>query len=164
MKKVFKKIISLFKKTEPSRKRIMRKTRGQSFVEFAITLPLLLMLLASVVEYGFMLNYYLSMLDATRTAARFYSGLDPFQADHVTDNMVFYNQVAVMVQDGMNPLIATPGYVGRTIPLDPLLDDIIVSVYGIEGNTVYSHPDSGPYHFYSNGVNNSIFNAKLLGG
>jgi len=55
--------------------------RGQSLVEIAIALPVLLILLSGMVEFGFMLNYYLSLLDATREAARLYSNFDPFLRD-----------------------------------------------------------------------------------
>ena len=34
-------------------------------------LPILLMLLSGVIEFGFMLNYYLDVIDATRETARF---------------------------------------------------------------------------------------------
>ena len=75
-----------------------RKSKAQSLTEFAITLPVLFILLSGVVEYGFALNYYLSLLDATREAARFYSNSDPFLRDTnrniVGDNTLFYGGAA----------------------------------------------------------------------
>ena len=41
-----------------------RKPRGQSLVEFTLMLPILLMLLSGVIEYGFMLNLYLDIIDS----------------------------------------------------------------------------------------------------
>ena len=51
--------------------------RGQSFVELAIVLPLLLFLLIAFVEVGAIVYAYLSMLDVAREAARFASEHDP---------------------------------------------------------------------------------------
>lgn len=47
------------------------KTRGQSMVELALLFPVLLILLSGAIEFGFILNEYLSLMDAARNAARF---------------------------------------------------------------------------------------------
>jgi hypothetical protein len=47
-----------------------RGERGQSLVELAFTLPVLLLLLAGVVEVGNALNAYMSVVDAARDGAR----------------------------------------------------------------------------------------------
>jgi len=110
-----------------------RKPWGQSLVEVAIAFPLLIMLFSGMVEFGFMLNTYLSLLDATRQTARFYSNINPFTSidesttpPTILDDMDFYNGIAGMVRDILAP------------PDDPLArrivfnssrgDDIIVSV------------------------------------
>jgi len=51
--------------------------KGQSFVELAALLPVLLILLAGMIEIGAYGNDYMNTLDATREAARFGSNLDP---------------------------------------------------------------------------------------
>ena len=45
-------------------------------VETALLFPVLLIVLSGMVEFGFMLNDYLSIMDATRNAARFSSDSD----------------------------------------------------------------------------------------
>ena len=80
MQKAVQRVFSLFIKTSPPRKGHLRKTRGQSLVEVAIAFPILIILFSGVVEFGFIINYYLSLLDATRDAARLYSSGDPFDA------------------------------------------------------------------------------------
>ena len=50
-----------------------RHTRAQSLVETAILLPFLLLILSGLIEFGFLLNRYLVLLDAVRNAARFSS-------------------------------------------------------------------------------------------
>lgn len=64
-----------------------KKNSGQSFVEFALTLPLLLMLLSGLVEFGFILNYYLALVDATREVSRITSNWD--HTDEI-DGVTFY--------------------------------------------------------------------------
>lgn len=54
-----------------------RERRGQSLVEVTLFLPLLLMMLAGLIEFGFALNQYLNTLDAAREGARFSSDGDP---------------------------------------------------------------------------------------
>lgn len=54
-----------------------KKTRGQSLVEVTLLMPILLMMLAGLVEFGFALNQYLNTLDAAREAARYSSDGDP---------------------------------------------------------------------------------------
>ena len=78
MQKVLQRISSFFIKPNPPRKRKGRKTRAQSLVEVAIAFPLLLMLFSGMVEFGFMLNTYLSLLDATRQTARYLANSNPF--------------------------------------------------------------------------------------
>ncbi|MDW8326983.1 MAG: TadE/TadG family type IV pilus assembly protein, partial [Anaerolineales bacterium] len=53
------------------------KSRGQSLLELAIFLPLLLMLLGGLIEFGFALNEYVNLVEATREAARFGVDQDP---------------------------------------------------------------------------------------
>ena len=66
-----KKITSVYKKRANS--------RGQSLVELALVLALLLFMVIAIIEYGFMLNNYLNILDAGREAARAGSLIDPFR-------------------------------------------------------------------------------------
>lgn len=143
-----------------------RRTRAQSLVEFAIALPVILLLFSGVIEFGFALNYYLSLLDATRESARFYSNLDPFNAD-MTDNMDFYANAAAMVRANLDPQVVNPSYQGRRIALDPHADDVIVTVYSASGGNVVRYPTSGPYHLYNNYspiFTNTDIEARLVSG
>ncbi len=53
------------------------KERGQSFLETALFLPLLLLLIAGMVEVGAYALNYLILLDASREGARYGANLDP---------------------------------------------------------------------------------------
>jgi Flp pilus assembly protein TadG len=46
------------------------RTEGQAFVEFAIVLPLLVMLVMGIAQFGLAFHNYLSITDATRVGAR----------------------------------------------------------------------------------------------
>lgn len=48
----------------------LRNEKGQSLVEFAILLPFLLLLLMGILEFGIMLNSYLTINNSAREGAR----------------------------------------------------------------------------------------------
>jgi hypothetical protein len=48
-----------------------KKEKAQGMVEFALTLPLLLMLFFGIIEFGRLLFYYSGIVTATREAARY---------------------------------------------------------------------------------------------
>lgn len=51
--------------------KILRNQKGQSLVEFSIILPLLLLIIMGIVEFGMMLNSYLTLNNAARDGARY---------------------------------------------------------------------------------------------
>jgi hypothetical protein len=122
MKKIFFAISRIYK---AGKKRI----RGQSIVEFAILLPLLLMLLSSLIEFGFIVNEYLDLIDTTRETARFLSDNSPFtdptskayRADFYTDGAA-----------EMSNTLDRAGWIN----LDTSGDDLVISVFSISGDTV----------------------------
>ncbi|MBL8050478.1 MAG: pilus assembly protein [Anaerolineales bacterium] len=146
-------------RTPVNHRGIWRKTKAQSLVEFAITLPIVLLLLSGVVEFGFALNYYLSVLDASRQAARWGSNLDPFNTNG-TDNYTFYSNVAAEARYNLDPRVVNPSYEGRRIVLDPAIDDVVVTVFSVNGTTVTRYPTAGSYRLYGNVT--PIFNATTI--
>ena len=48
----------------------LKSSRGQAMVEMALILPVLLMLILSIVEFGLVFNHYLTLQNASREAAR----------------------------------------------------------------------------------------------
>ncbi len=65
----------------------MMKTKneqGQTMVEFAVVLPIMLMLLFAIIQFGIAFNNYITITDAARAAARKAAvsreALDPVQA------------------------------------------------------------------------------------
>lgn len=112
-------------------------SRAQSMVEFAIALPVLILLLTGMVEFGFMLNTYLSIQDAARTTARRYSTINPFNADG-TDNPAFYQNAAEYTIELLAPA-GDPNT--RQIIMDPTRDNILISLIGVDVDES-TNPDS----------------------
>ena len=50
--------------------KILKNQKGQSLVEFAIILPILLLLLFGIAEFGMMLNSYLTIQNVAKEGAR----------------------------------------------------------------------------------------------
>jgi hypothetical protein len=157
MQKARKGLFSLFKKTNPLRKLNKRKSRAQSLVEVAIAFPLLIMLFSGMVEFGFMLNTYLSLLDATRQEARALANSTPFtsidEATHtIVDDMAFYNVAVQGLLDILNPPTDPRA---RHIILNSTRDDIVISVLRVNvsdsTNTITSlerFPQGQPHPYY----------------
>ncbi len=137
MKKVFTKLF-LHQDAQPRK----TKSPGQSLVEFAVALPLLVGILVAMMEFGFILNFYLSLLDATRGAARYASLANPLDVNG-NDDMNYYITTATLVQNELDPPNTTEG---RRLILDPATDGVIVTVYCVEGGVATRYPDTGSYN------------------
>jgi Flp pilus assembly protein TadG len=55
-------------KTPPIRR--LRRSEGQTMVEFALVLPILCLLLFGVIQFGIVFNNYVDLTDAVRAGAR----------------------------------------------------------------------------------------------
>ena len=143
-----------------AKKENKRKTRGQSLVEVALSFPLLLILLSGVAELGFMLNFYLSLVDASREVARLYSNFDH-------EDSSFYESAAEQVIAILEP--SDTNDTTRKVKIyENLIDpeknhdnEIIISVYSISGGNatlLNEHHWSGRQvsHFSVSEVNNLI--------
>lgn len=143
-------------KNVPHKTGSTRKAKAQSMVEFAILLPVLIMLFSGMVEFGFMLNSYLSLLDATRQAARLYSNTTPFYLDTATntieDDLNFYLDCAQSAVDILAPPTDPDA---RRIVLDPTRDDVVISVLSVSIDaapdpdvisTIVRHPEGSLYY------------------
>ncbi len=149
------------------------KSKGQSLVEIAIAFPIIIMMLSGLVEFGFMLNYYLSLLDSTREAARIFSNFTPFEDGYILtprdctcsvtncpneesgdridadcDKNSFYQGTAGMVLDNLQPRSAAD--TSRRIILNSATDDVVVSVFSVSSSTVTRFPSAGEYRWFNN--------------
>lgn len=154
---------NLFLVIKNQSKSFSQKTKAQSMVEFAISLPILIILFSGMVEFGFMLNTYLSLQDATRAAARYYANSAPFKIENegtpsevIVDDEDFYPNVANFV---INTLAPTDYVTARQIPVDPSRDNILVSVISVDVDetltppaisTITRHPDGAEFYYHYN--------------
>jgi hypothetical protein len=112
-------------------------SKGQAFVELALIVLLLMLLVAGIAEFGVLLNRYLNILDGAREAARFGANYDPFaacvaggtvDADGICSE--FYDNVAKEATDVIKPLL-----------LDTTLkDDVVISIFVLANNNFCRYP------------------------
>jgi hypothetical protein len=132
------------------------KTSGQSFVELALAIPLILILLAGVVEVAFFIFTYLNLLDLTREAARFASARDYRKSDisdpsglplsACTDDELhfYYDTACFFIDEDLNPYI----------PLsESNFDDVTISVFVVNNDTIsqrYPIAEGGVWSLFNN--------------
>ena len=107
--------------------------RGQSMVEMALAFPILLLILAGTLEVGKYFNDYLTILDATREAARYAADGDIILALEPSLNCDdnFYHQAACLALQNI-----------YGISFNEQTDDIVVSAMSIDatGQVVARYP------------------------
>lgn len=132
--------------------------KGQSLVEFAVMLPLLLVLFLGVVEVVIFVGNYINLIDLTREAARYASTNDPFEQSSITgdldcsttDSSNFYYDTSCV----FSPLAGSPtctqaqwcnGF-NSNETFNSATDDILVTVFTVTDNLVTDHwPATGPW-------------------
>ncbi len=108
-------------------------SNGQSLLELALFFPVLLMLLSGVTEFGFLLNTFLNLINGPRELARYAVAQNPFNGTgFINDNSDFYTEIA------REALLALAPY-----SLDPARDDVIISVFTINGEQISRYPNEG---------------------
>lgn len=112
---------------------IGRLSRGQSMVEFALILPLLVAFLFGIIELGILLNVYIGMTNMAREGARAgsvyqYTGTAPTnsgtldtQAAPIDQQRLLY--ISSVITTTVNPIISpTTLTVTVTYPTTPITD------------------------------------------
>lgn len=105
------------------------KGRGQSLVELALLFPVLLIVLSGLMEFGFLLNDYLSLMDAARNGARFSSDSLYTSSDSIMDcatTQDFFRQTACAVNQELSR--EQPNIAVDTTEHD----DIVISVFRVK--------------------------------
>ncbi|NOR90628.1 MAG: hypothetical protein GQ524_10290 [Anaerolineales bacterium] len=124
-----------------------KKSRGQSIVEFMVLLPLLVMMLSGLIEFGFMLNFYLDLIDGAREIARFGANLDPLEADDgimdCVNSTYFYRLLPCMADQVLS----------EQVVLNPATDDLVISAIAAAGGSVTLRlPDADGWSYKGNHV------------
>jgi len=157
------------------------ESSGQSFIELALILPVILIMLAGMVEVAFTMFAYLTALDLTREAARFASGRDykiqePASAasgyDYCTDDFLHYyfDTACFFTDDELNPFLEFDS---------AKFDDVTISVMTVASSVITERHDWSLYSdnwqkdcdgnvvrttpFFSNAAIQSDFSANAPG-
>jgi Flp pilus assembly protein TadG len=136
---------------------LFHRRQGQSFVEFALAIPILILSLLGAIELAFVFASYLNFLDLSREAARFASVRDPFSITSLGDSNCstqasfnFYYDTTCIFSPLPDSSLCTDatfcnGFNSYTA-LNPATDDVIVSVFTVTANQVTNTwPAAGPY-------------------
>jgi hypothetical protein len=129
----------------------IREHSGQSLVELALILPLVLLMLAGMVEVAFGMFAYLTALDLTREAARFasvrnYDELNPGNDLHPpayvanaasacndSELHYYYDTACFFTDPDLNPFLEFN---------EAKYDDLVITVFTVADNAVSDrHPD-----------------------
>lgn len=106
--------------TDPHR-RPSQRARAQSFLELALVLPVLLIMLLGLVEVAIFIGRYLDVLDLTREVAR-----QAAREERFDNPTAFFN-------DTFSYLTPPPTGLNSYIVIDPAVDDVVVSVFDLRG-------------------------------
>ena len=132
--------------------------KGQSFVELALILPILIVMLLGIAEVSMFIGRYLDLLDLTREAAREASIDDPFALEvGVPSNQVttligekdcsaadnsqvnFFYKAACYFSPPSDGVCQNAKFCrgfNRYVDFDLSEDDVVISAYTISGNTI----------------------------
>ena len=133
-----------------------KSQKGQSFVELSLVIIFLMIFVAGIVEFGFMLNNYLNLVDASREAVRYSSNFDPFipgctdHSDSSCWDENFFNQTFQLTEDVLAPLVldSSKG------------DDIVVSFFSVADGVYIRYPNEEGKSRYLNQVS-KLSNAEI---
>lgn len=135
-----------------------KKEKAQSFVELALVLPIILLILLGVIEVSFFISRYLDVMDLTREAARFASIRDPnfLWANPSCSNpsqFNFYYHTACIFSPPAGAAVCTdPNFCNGLNPLvylNPATDDVVIEVILITGSQTVDHIYPEPNHYWA---------------
>jgi TadE-like protein len=140
-----------------------KREKGQSFVELSLIVIFLMIFVAGIVEFGFMLNNYLNLVDASREAVRYSSNFDPFLpgcTDHTSASCLdtqFFEDTVTLTRDVLRPLEldASAG------------DDIVVTFFSVGDGVFLRFPNAQGWAANSNQVSklsNAVIQSRLDSG
>ncbi|MDZ4763456.1 MAG: TadE/TadG family type IV pilus assembly protein [Chloroflexota bacterium] len=107
--------------------RSLEKRKGQTLAEFALTLPILLLLIFGIIEFGRIFQAWVTLQNAARAAARYATTGQYDEASYAMD-LNYYPAIAAA---GGNPAVPS----GDVLSIVPCVgnDDISTTVYPLAG-------------------------------
>lgn len=134
----------LIKTPSAGGKKSSSELHGQSLVEFTLMLPVVLMMLSGLIEFGFALNYYLDLIDAARETARFAANDDPIRDDATGNpmdpNPGFYDRAQDLAKQSLDSAsdgrIEWPEFAPEPFDCSDIHGDVVLSAFSVLGDTV----------------------------
>jgi hypothetical protein len=118
-----------------------KNEKGQSFVELTLVVVFLMIFVAGIVEFGFLLNNYLNLVDASRESVRYSSNFDPFLPNGDLDTQ-FFEDTITLTRDVLMP-----------VELDAAAgDDIVVTFFSVADGYYQRYPNEQGWAANSNKV------------
>ncbi len=107
-------------------------------------MPIMLLLLSGVIEFGFVLNYYLDIIDAARETARFAANDDPIRDDATGNpldpNPGFYDRAQDLAKQSLSAAsdgrIEWPEFAPEPFDCSDIHGDIVLSAFAVAGGVV----------------------------
>ncbi|MGI5852115.1 MAG: TadE/TadG family type IV pilus assembly protein [Caldicoprobacterales bacterium] len=109
----------------------IRNRKGQTTVEFALILPVLLLLIFAIIEFGFILNAYVTVVSAAREGARYGIVDETLEYDEIRQRVKDYAGILDPDNFGTIGVERDKDKLTVTVPYDvPILDPIMGAVLG----------------------------------
>ena len=134
-------------------KHLKSETKGQSLVEFAISLTVIMILLAGAVEFGIALFQYVQLRDAAQEGA-LYGSLNPDDTNGINARVKAASDRPIDLQNDVNVTI-TPSVIETTV------DGFACEGEGIKVTITYPHQISMPFVSAIVGSNTIPINASV---
>ena len=135
-------------------------------MEMTVILGILLLLLVGMVEFGYLLNEYVTLTDAAREGARFGASgkVDPYirTTSPFIENTDFFFDIDCIVQ-GTNGYCPTGSPISNgaldSVVLNPATDNVIITFYRVVNGGI--EQTFGPWKSYSNARESQVTEADV---
>lgn len=124
--------------------RRFRREDGQAMVEFALILPLLVLLLCGIIDFGWIFGNQITMNNASREAARFmainYDSTKPLEDNETVAEGIMQARLTTMDDANLSVTLSVSGevvMVSASYPL-PILTPLLSTILGDDTITIDS--------------------------
>jgi uncharacterized protein (UPF0333 family) len=114
-------------KTNPMKRKFIKNEKGQALIEFALLLPMLLLLVLGMIEYGWLLNAKITLNSAAREGVRLAIVLNVTDAE-LKDKV--YDEITKSIAGSGLTVIKEDITIDKDYRSIDSVDDLIVKVKG----------------------------------
>jgi Flp pilus assembly protein TadG len=114
----------------------LRSARGQSLVEFAVFLPVLLLIFLGVFDLGRVYNTYIVITNAARDGA-YYGSMHSTDTSGIVQRVVTEAQGSAVNLTSSNVTVSTSGGIGNPLRVTVQLDFSMLSTFLLGRRTIH---------------------------